>query len=1062
MKRSTVLSILVLISMVLVAVPAPMAAQEPAATPARAVDESPKPAAAPAAPIPGAPRIGTWELGPATPFQWTRFDAAFVPGPDGQAWANKVYFLGGRTGTAPAHDLNIWSFDPVAGTYADTGHDMLVNISNYVANVILDDGTGNGPAIYIIGGYNADAAANHGDVQRYYPQTGVVELLPDCDDWTIQVAGYTVGAMGQAVVDDVIYVFGGWQSTAAPYFNGSTWAFDPNAASCSRWTDLGTNLTPPRAYIQTAAQDGKVYAMGGIDVYTGSELDPTAVVEVLDTANLGAGWQAVASMPVAGAEGRGFGFDADTLGSKQPAGRIYVAGTADWSAGSAEAMEYQVGLDFWEQAFPDLNEDRRDHAGAYVPIETGTEGDGLPGMWVFGGRWDNGDAPPFAPTEFYEFPVLECDILVVDDDWDFDQTVPNDGGRPYYTSTLDFLGYGYDLWDTIGMGTPTSTDMEPYEVVIWFTGYDWVDPISPTTEGPELMTYMDNGGNLLMSSQEQQYAYPGSTIMSDYFWVASVTEDVVLTGTVGSPGDPLFSGLGPYDMGRPDAWAAYWPTAGFQGPYDDEVYVKVGGLEPMVYTDSSNPNSTRFEGAGFKTIYLGYPFEWVTDVADRAEFMETALNWFCAAGGGAFELIPPGQTGGGIAGSTVPYTMTIFNDLGYAETFSMTYDSIWPIAGPPVVGPVADGATQDFIVEVTVPNDGMCYDSELAMLLAETQSAIYLTDTAVIETSVLPSGLGIVDGYVYDANTSLGIENAYVYLELGDEEYETHADADGYYSIMNVPGCTYEGQYQAVGYFGQFQVPVAVTGGMTTTLDIWLDASMPALSENAVSVDVAVDSTDTYNLNLANNGTGDLTFHITEVSIDSIYPIPVPVQRAAMPSGIDPQVYADLACFGRRHWQVHRLHGRTGGPLGGLCHQGLVGARPVRAERAAGHRRAQPGCPAGRPGSSRHGLRVALHRQRPGGRRQRGPGREPRHPARSGLHRRQRRDRGARTGGHEACRRQRRRPSSGTSTRSGPTTCGAPLGRPAQGIVVANIDTGVDYDHPALVQPVPGQPGRRL
>jgi subtilisin family serine protease len=211
-----------------------------------------------------------------------------------------------------------------------------------------------------------------------------------------------------------------------------------------------------------------------------------------------------------------------------------------------------------------------------------------------------------------------------------------------------------------------------------------------------------------------------------------------------------------------------------------------------------------------------------------------------------------------------------------------------------VVGPVADGATQDFIVEVTVPNDGNCYEADLATLMAETQSAIYLTDTAVIETSIMPSGPGVVDGYVYDANTALGIENAYVYLELGDEEYETHADANGYYNIAGVPGCTYEGQYQAVGYFGQFQVPVSITGGMTTTLDVSLDASMPALSENAVSVDVAVDSTDTYNLNLANNGTGDLNFHVTEVSIDSIYPVPAPVQRVALPSGIDPQVYADL------------------------------------------------------------------------------------------------------------------------------------------------------------------------
>jgi hypothetical protein len=178
------------------------------------------------------------------------------------------------------------------------------------------------------------------------------------------------------------------------------------------------------------------------------------------------------------------------------------------------------------------------------------------------------------------------------------------------------------------MGTPTAGDMAAYDVVIWFTGYDWMTPISPTEE-VELMAYLDNGGNLFMSSQEQEWAFPGSTIMSDCFWVDSVSEDVILTGTVGGPADPLFSGLGPYDMDRPDQWHAYWPTGFDQGPYDDEVYVKAGGFEPMIYVDSSEPNSTRYMSDTFKTLYLAFPFEWIPDLGDRTEFMTTALqDWF--------------------------------------------------------------------------------------------------------------------------------------------------------------------------------------------------------------------------------------------------------------------------------------------------------------------------------------------------------------------------------------------------------------------------------------------------
>jgi len=148
------------------------------------------------------------------------------------------------------------------------------------------------------------------------------------------------------------------------------------------------------------------------------------------------------------------------------------------------------------------------------------------------------------------------------------------------------------------------------------------------TEAQELMTYMDNGGNVFLSSQEQQYANPGSTIMSDYFWVESFVEDVALTGIEGHAADPLFAGLGPYSMARPDQWAVYWPTDSLEGPYDDEASVKAGGFEPMVYSSSGNPNSTRYAGNGFKTVYLAFPFEWLPNLADRVEILGTSIKWF--------------------------------------------------------------------------------------------------------------------------------------------------------------------------------------------------------------------------------------------------------------------------------------------------------------------------------------------------------------------------------------------------------------------------------------------------
>jgi hypothetical protein len=334
---------------------------------------------------------GAWQFGPDPPFQYARHDGVFVPGPDGEPWANKIYFLGGRTSSSTELP-DIWSFDPLTSDYADTGADMVEDVSNYNGSLIVDDGTGRGPAIYVIGGYDRDSAGdNIGTVQRYYPQTNDIEALDVVDDWPVFVAGYRVGGMGTGVVDDIIYVFGGWESNVSPYFYNGTWAFDPNAPEGQRWMDLGVSLSEARSYIQTAVQDDKVYCLGGIFYYDGADLVPTGTVEVLDTADPGAGWTTLSPMPIPTAEGRGFGFDSDTLGIDTPGpGYLYVVSGGDWPDGTAEVMEYDIATDTWDQAFPDLNEWRSNAAGSFVPLCTDDPDDGLPGMWMFGGRWEYG------------------------------------------------------------------------------------------------------------------------------------------------------------------------------------------------------------------------------------------------------------------------------------------------------------------------------------------------------------------------------------------------------------------------------------------------------------------------------------------------------------------------------------------------------------------------------------------------------------------------------------------------------------------------------------------------
>ncbi len=115
-------------------------------------------------------------------------------------------------------------------------------------------------------------------------------------------------------------------------------------------------------------------------------------MEVLDTNDIAAGWSYLSPMPMPVGEGRAFGFDDDTLGGPLApwSGFLYVAAGGDWPDYGLQVMEYDIAADTWTMDFADLNEERGGLAGVFVPLCTADPYDGLPGMWVFGGRWDDG------------------------------------------------------------------------------------------------------------------------------------------------------------------------------------------------------------------------------------------------------------------------------------------------------------------------------------------------------------------------------------------------------------------------------------------------------------------------------------------------------------------------------------------------------------------------------------------------------------------------------------------------------------------------------------------------
>ena len=831
--------------------------------------------------------LGPWTVGPSMCFDLTRLDGEYYPG------TGLVYFLGGRTGGSTVG--NIYSFNPVTSQCLDTGAVMPDPVSNYTVNLVNN---GTSDLLCTFGGRNATGGSSLA-VQCYDPNantTSLVTTLPV--EWT----GYGPGA--QVVVGNIVYIFGGFNSTAVPptpFMTARTDKYDPVA---NTFTQLG-DLNLARSYIMATAVDGIIYAFGG-DTYESASLVAQVTAEKMDPA-VGT-WDdaSVADLPTAGDEGRAFGFNSDS--PYGIANQIVIATLAQWSGASAEVIQYDVASNTYDITFDDLNNARRNHAGVFVPTNSDDPNDGLPGMWVFGG-YLTGDNPPYAPAEFYPLAApTTCNVLLVDDDWDFDTVIPNDGGRPYYTSTLDALGDPYVVWDTVSQGDPSAADMAAYDAVIWFTGYAWEQGVFTPANEADAATYLDSGGNFLLSSQEYHYEAGVITpFMANYLGVQDMTDDATELDPVGNTGNPIGDGLGPYTMVRPDDWAAYWPTGDSEGPYDDYANPLTGAESPFRFNASTENNSTNLDSGVFKSAFLAWPFEWIDTVDERVEILGAALGWMCAPpAAGEFYLTPPGQDGSAVAGGTIAYTLTIINSLGYDESFDISYGSVWPTSGPASVA-VPDGDSVDFVVTVTTPVDANCYAADTALVTATAAGDPTDFKTANLNSSIDPPGMGGVGGEISDANTGLGIENAYLYMEVdADHWFETYTDADGLYSIPNVPACTYTATANAYGYFDVYGLAFDVTVGDPITMDVALDASLPVLTGAPVNVAIPPDSAYTYTLNLANQGTGDLYFHVSEVPAGT-YPLPL-YTDPAMPTGIDPQVLGEYRCSTRRFYEVHRLY----------------------------------------------------------------------------------------------------------------------------------------------------------
>jgi hypothetical protein len=202
-------------------------------------------------------------------------------------------------------------------------------------------------------------------------------------------------------------------------------------------------------------------------------------------------------------------------------------------------------------------------------------------------------AQPALVTSTVRSIKAPASILVVDDDRWYEV-----GGA--YEAALAANGVSYDVWrvPTAWIGgeaaTPSADRMKWYPLVMWFTGYDWFQTLTPANT-LALQSYLQQGGRLLLSSQEFMATQDLEDFKAGTLGVMTSTADVTTVLASGVQGSP-FAGLVHQLLSYP--YPAYEDAL---APQPDAQVVLVG--------DHGWPLALAHDMGISKTLFMAFGFE---------------------------------------------------------------------------------------------------------------------------------------------------------------------------------------------------------------------------------------------------------------------------------------------------------------------------------------------------------------------------------------------------------------------------------------------------------------------
>ncbi len=230
---------------------------------------------------------------------------------------------------------------------------------------------------------------------------------------------------------------------------------------------------------------------------------------------------------------------------------------------------------------------------------------------------------------------------------------------------LTELGVSHDMWVTYGKlkgrGSPPADLLNQYDTILWFTAYDWFQPITPA-ENQALQAFLEQGGRLFLSSQDYLYYHRNTTLTCDYFGIASYQESITPTVVYGT--SPLFAPV----------LTATNPISLSYAPYQNNGDSLIAQPQALPYF-SHNQGIAAVANRGpaadgqsqWRTIFMGLPLE-VLDGRVQTTTLQHIVGWLSDLGDSTFMVDAVNAP----AATSRTYTVTLHNNNMQTHLVTMT------------------------------------------------------------------------------------------------------------------------------------------------------------------------------------------------------------------------------------------------------------------------------------------------------------------------------------------------------------------------------------------------------